>query len=59
MRTWLPIALGVLAATPLGAQTVSMSKVDEATYHCQIDDYVTTTMRMNSLSGIPLVAPGH
>jgi hypothetical protein len=24
---------------------------------CQIDDYVTTTMRMNSLTGIPLVAP--
>mgnify|MGYP003694180287 CR=1 FL=1 len=23
---------------------------------CQIDDYVTTAMRMNSLSGIPLVA---
>jgi len=25
----------------------------------QIDDYVTTAMRMNTLSGIPLVAPGH
>ena len=24
----------------------------------QIDDYVTTAMRMNSLSGVPLVAPG-
>jgi hypothetical protein len=23
----------------------------------QIDDYVTTAMRMNALSGIPLVAP--
>jgi hypothetical protein len=156
MRTWLPVALGVLVAAPLGAQTVSMSNVDEATYHhamteerrnifsanlalgpaerdrfwsvyddymkereplekerfsmlqryadsyatlsddqamalalasgrlqvsdvqlrlkyaailrkkmsgrvaarfCQIDDYVTTTMRMNSLSGIPLIAP--
>lgn len=24
----------------------------------QIDDYVTTALRMNSLSGVPLVAPG-
>jgi hypothetical protein len=24
----------------------------------QIDDYVTTAMRMNSLSGVPLVSPG-
>jgi hypothetical protein len=24
----------------------------------QIDDYVTTAMRMNSLAGVPLVAPG-
>ena len=24
----------------------------------QIDDYVTTAMRMNSLSGVPLVMPG-
>ena len=32
MRAWLPVALGVLAATPLGAQTVSLSKVDETTY---------------------------
>lgn len=24
----------------------------------QIDDYVTTAMRMNSLTGVPLVAPG-
>ena len=28
-----------------------------ATRFFQIDDYVTTAMRMNSLSGIPLVAP--
>jgi hypothetical protein len=24
----------------------------------QIDDYVTTAIRMKSLSGVPLVAPG-
>ena len=31
-RTWLPALVVVLAASPLGAQTVAVSKLDEATY---------------------------
>jgi len=31
-RTWLPLAVAVLVAAPLGAQTVTMSKLDEDTY---------------------------
>lgn len=31
-RTWLAVALGALAAIPLAAQTVTVSKLDESTY---------------------------
>ena len=49
-RTWLPAALGVLAAVPLGAQTVTMSKIDEPTYR-----YMVTEQRKQFFaSNLPL-----
>jgi hypothetical protein len=42
MRTWVPLAVGLLAASPLGAQTVTLSKLDETTYR-----YAVTEQRRN------------
>jgi hypothetical protein len=41
-RTWLPVVMGVLAAARLGAQTVTMSNLDESTYR-----YAVTEERRN------------
>ena len=38
MRKWLPAVLGVLAATRLEAQTVSMPNIDETTYRYAVDE---------------------
>ena len=37
-RTWLPIAVGVLAATGLEAQTVKVSRLDESTYRYAVTE---------------------
>jgi hypothetical protein len=37
-RTWLPLAVGVLTAIRLDAQTVTVSKLDEATYRHAITE---------------------
>ena len=37
-RPWLPVAMLVLAATRLGAQTVTVSKLDEATYRYAVTE---------------------
>jgi hypothetical protein len=42
MRTWVPLAVGLLAASRLGAQTVTLSKLDETTYR-----YAVTEQRRN------------
>jgi hypothetical protein len=49
-RTWLPAALAVLAAARLGAQTVTMSKLDEPTYRYA----VTEQRRQIFASNVPL-----
>jgi hypothetical protein len=41
-RTWLPVAVGVLAAIRLEAQTVTVSRLDETTYR-----YAVTEERRN------------
>ena len=52
MRTWLTVALGVLAAIPLGAQTVSLSNVDETTYR-----HAVTEERRNIFSANLALGP--